>query len=160
MYPFNYFKYAVQSHWVQFHFYVTITTIHLQKSFHFSKVILGPLEIQNTTHPPSTSILPSSHILTTTLLLFFLIYKLKHFIFLGCCSLVAESCLTLCYPMDCSPQGSMGFPRQEYWSALPFLLPGISPTQGWNLDLLCWQADSWLLSHQESHLLGRYKSFL
>ena len=28
--------------------------------------------------------------------------------------------------MDCSPPGSlsMGFPRQEYWSGLPFLFPG------------------------------------
>ena len=32
----------------------------------------------------------------------------------------AESCPTLCKPMDCSPPGSMGFSRQEYWSRLPF----------------------------------------
>ena len=38
-----------------------------------------------------------------------------------------QSCLTLCDPMDCSPPGSslsMGFPRQEYWSRLPFPFPG------------------------------------
>ena len=36
--------------------------------------------------------------------------------------LVTQSCLTLCYPMDCSLQAplSMGFSRQEYWSSLPF----------------------------------------
>ena len=36
--------------------------------------------------------------------------------------LVAQSCLTLCNPMDCSPPGSLvhGIPRQEYWSGLPF----------------------------------------
>ena len=31
---------------------------------------------------------------------------------------------------------SMGFPRQEYWSGLHFLLHGIFPTQGLNLGLL------------------------
>ena len=60
---------------------------------------------------------------------------------------VAQSCLTLCDPMDCSPPGSsvMGFPRQEYWSGLPLPLSGISLTQGLNPYLLrcrqilyCW----------------------
>ena len=39
--------------------------------------------------------------------------------------------------MDCSPPGSssMEFPRQEYWSGLPFLLQGIFPTQGLNPGL-------------------------
>ena len=32
---------------------------------------------------------------------------------------------------------SMGFSRQEYWSRLPCPPPGIFPTQGWNLCLLC-----------------------
>ena len=32
-----------------------------------------------------------------------------------------------------------------------FLLQGIFPTQGLNLGLLHWQADSLLLSHLESH---------
>ena len=34
------------------------------------------------------------------------------------CVLVAQLCLTLCDPVDCSPQAplSMGFSRQEYWS--------------------------------------------
>ena len=42
------------------------------------------------------------------------------------CSLVAELCLTLHHPMDCSPPGSSGrgFSRQEYWSGLPFPSPG------------------------------------
>ena len=40
--------------------------------------------------------------------------------------LVAQLCLTLCYPMNYGPPGSlsMEFPRQEYWSGLPFLSPG------------------------------------
>ena len=39
---------------------------------------------------------------------------------------IAQSCLTLCDPMDCRPPGSssMGFSRQEYWSGLPFPSPG------------------------------------
>ena len=31
---------------------------------------------------------------------------------------------------------SMGFPRREYWSGLPFLLQEIFPTQGLNPGLL------------------------
>ena len=48
--------------------------------------------------------------------------------------LVAQLCPTLCDPMDDRlPGSSMGFPRQEYWSGLPFpspedlLDPGIEP---------------------------------
>ena len=41
------------------------------------------------------------------------------------CVLVAQSYLTLCYPMVYSPQTplSIGFYRQEYWSGLPFPSP-------------------------------------
>ena len=42
---------------------------------------------------------------------------------------------------------SMGFPRQEYWGGLHFLLQGVFPTQGWNPRILHWQVDSLLLSH-------------
>ena len=45
-----------------------------------------------------------------------------------CCAvlcLAAQSCLTLCDPMDCSQAPlSMGFSRQEYWSGLPCPPPG------------------------------------
>ena len=40
---------------------------------------------------------------------------------------VAQSCLTLCDPMGCSPPGSS---RQEYWSGLPFPSPGDLPNPG------------------------------
>ena len=40
---------------------------------------------------------------------------------------------------------SKAFPRQDYWSH--FLLQEIFPTQGWNLCLLLWLADSLPLSH-------------
>ena len=44
----------------------------------------------------------------------------------------AQSCLTLCDPIDCSPPGSlsMEFSRQEYWSGLPFPSPGDLPHPG------------------------------
>ena len=43
---------------------------------------------------------------------------------------VAQSCLTLCDPMDCSLPGSSthGFPRQEYWSGLPLPSPELAPS--------------------------------
>ena len=46
---------------------------------------------------------------------------------------VAQSCLTLCDPMDCSPRGSSlskGFSRQEDWNGLPFHPPGDLPDPG------------------------------
>ena len=45
---------------------------------------------------------------------------------------VAQSCLTLCDPMDCSPPGSSvhGISKQEYWSELPFPPPGDLPNPG------------------------------
>ena len=49
-----------------------------------------------------------------------------------------------CHPMDCNPPGSCvhGISRQEIGSGLPFPSPGIFLTQGSNLHLLHWQADS------------------
>ena len=60
--------------------------------------------------------------------------------------------LTLCNPMDRSrqPPLSMGFPRQEYWSGLPFASPADLPNPGIELMSPAWLADSLLLSHQGS----------
>ena len=47
--------------------------------------------------------------------------------------MIAQSCLTLCNPMDSSlhqAPPSMGFSRQEYWSGLPFLSPENLPDPG------------------------------
>ena len=41
-------------------------------------------------------------------------------------NIVAQSCLTLCDPMDCSPPDS----RQEYWTGLPFPSLGDLPDPG------------------------------
>ena len=77
-----------------------------------------------------------------------------------CHCLVTRSCLTLCDPMDCSPTGSSVHRILQAtileWVAIPFSR-GIFLTQGWNLGLLHWQADSSPLSHQGSlsRLVGR-----
>ena len=41
---------------------------------------------------------------------------------------VAQSCLTLSDPMDCSPPGSSvhGISRQKYWSGVPLPSPAMS----------------------------------
>ena len=49
---------------------------------------------------------------------------------------------------------SMGFPRQEYWSGLPFPTPGDFLTQGSTPCLLYQQVDSLPLSHQGSPLFS------
>ena len=52
--------------------------------------------------------------------------------------LVTELCPNLCEPMRCTRQAplSLGFPKQKYWSGLPFPSPGDLPNQGLNLHLL------------------------
>ena len=42
----------------------------------------------------------------------------------------------------------MGFPRQEYWSGLPFPSPGDLPDSGIEPECLALQADSLLLHHR------------
>ena len=61
------------------------------------------------------------------------------------CVLVAQSCLTLCDPMDCvacQAPPSMEFSRQEYWSGLPFPSAGGLPNPGIESRSLSLQADS------------------
>ena len=51
---------------------------------------------------------------------------------------VAQLCLTLCNPMDCSPSGAsvLRLPRQEYWGGLPCPPPGGLPNPGIELESL------------------------
>ena len=67
--------------------------------------------------------------------------------------LVAKSCPTLCNPMVYSPPGSsvhgISQARILEWVAISFFRE-IFSTQGSNLCLLHWQADSLLLNHQGS----------
>ena len=55
-----------------------------------------------------------------------------HWKMLWCGGMHAQLCPTLCDSTDCSLLGSlsMGFPRQEYWSGLPFPPPGDLPDPG------------------------------
>ena len=57
---------------------------------------------------------------------------------------VAQSCSTLCDPMDCSHQAlpSMGFFRQECCSGLPFPSPGDLPNPGIEPGSPALQADA------------------
>ena len=58
-------------------------------------------------------------------------------------SLVAKSCPTLAIPwtVACQAPLSVGFSRQEYWSALPFPSPGDLPDPGIEPGSLALQVD-------------------
>ena len=58
--------------------------------------------------------------------------------------LVAQSCPTLCDPMDCILPAplSIGFSRQEYWSGFPCPPPGDLPDPGLEPESAALQADS------------------
>ena len=58
--------------------------------------------------------------------------------------LVAQSCLTLCDPMDCSPPGSPvhGILQARYWSGLSLPSPGDLPDPGIEPGSRTLQADS------------------
>ena len=64
----------------------------------------------------------------------------------------AQSCLTLCDPLDCSRPGCScpwDFSGEDTGVGCCALLQGIFLTQGWNMRVLClphWQADSWPLA--------------
>ena len=56
----------------------------------------------------------------------------KHNYFFLCCCLVSQSCWVLATPwtVTCQAPLSMGLPRQEYWSGLPFPSPRDLPHPG------------------------------
>ena len=62
-----------------------------------------------------------------------------------CAVFSRQSCPTLCDPMV---PLSMGFPRQEYWSELPFPSPGNLPDPEMESTSSGLQAGSLPLSHQ------------
>ena len=65
---------------------------------------------------------------------------------------MAQSCPTLCNPMDCTHQAppSMGFSRQEYWSGLPFPSPADLPDPGIEHGSPACRQTLYSLSHQGS----------
>ena len=74
----------------------------------------------------------------------------------ACAHLVAQSCPTLCDPMDCSPPGSSvhgDSPGKNAGVGSRALLQGISPTQGSNSGLTHCRWILYHLSHQESTLI-------
>ena len=72
--------------------------------------------------------------------------QLQHLLL--CCS-VARWCLALlqCHGMYCTRPLSMGFPRQEYWSALPFSSPGDLPNPGIESEALALASGFFVLNH-------------
>ena len=90
------------------------------------------------------------------------LYFLEHGIALSCCMnkwkvkvLVAQSCLTLCEPMNCSLPGYFGNPCQDSPGKNTgvdrhSLLQGIFPTQGSNPGLLHCRQILYCLRHQGS----------
>ena len=69
---------------------------------------------------------------------------------LCCCHcLAAKPCPPLLPRHGQCPPGSFvyGFPRQEYWRGLPFPFQGIFLTQGLNVSLPHWGADSFPQGH-------------
>ena len=70
----------------------------------------------------------------------------------------AQSCLTLCNPMDCSPPGTSvhgDSPGRTTGVGCHVLLQGILPTQGSKLSLPHWLR-GFLLSHQGSWVMWVY----
>ena len=77
----------------------------------------------------------------------------------SCCS-ATKSCLTLLWPCEAHYMPmSKKFPRQKYWSGLPFPSPGNLPDSGIEPTSPAWQADSLPLSHQGSLIMPYTLSF-
>ena len=64
------------------------------------------------------------------------------------CQVKSDSFMTP-WTVACQAPLSMRFPRQEYWSGLPFPSPGDLPNPGIELRSPAWQAESLPLSYQE-----------
>ena len=58
------------------------------------------------------------------------------------------------WKVACQAPLSMGFPRQEYWSGLPFPSPGDLPNTGIELESPALAGRFFILSHQGSLMLG------
>ena len=58
------------------------------------------------------------------------------------------------WPVACQAPLSAGFPRQKYWSGLPFPSRGDLPNLGTKPASLAWEADSLLLSQWEAQPCG------
>ena len=70
------------------------------------------------------------------------------------CSVVSDSATP--WTVACQAPLSMGFSRQEYWSALPFPSPGDLPDPGIEPPSPVLAGDSFLLSHLGNPLIYLY----
>ena len=80
---------------------------------------------------------------------------MSHFVAFACELRHVQFFVTLC-TVACQAPLSMGLSRQEYWSRLPFPLPGIFLTRRLNPHLLCllhWQVGALPLHHLGSHYI-------
>ena len=79
-----------------------------------------------------------------------------HFSYHCCCFLLAELFVSSAIPQTvaCQAPLSMGFPRQEHWSRLPFSSPGHFPNHGIKPTSPTPQANSLPLSHQGSSFMS------
>ena len=67
----------------------------------------------------------------------YFVFSICHILLYVCVqSLVHVQCFAMPWTVACQIPLSMGFSRQEYWSALPFSSPGDLPNSGINLCLL------------------------
>ena len=76
---------------------------------------------------------------------------------------VAQSCPTLCYPMDCCPPGyslHRDSPGKNTGAGCHFLLQGIFPIQGSNPGLPHCRQTLYLLSHKGTLIANRYLQLL
>ena len=84
---------------------------------------------------------------------YFLVHRLS-------CSVMSNSFVTP-WTVACQAPLSMGFPRQEYWTGLPFPSPGDLPNPGIKPTFPASQVDSLSLSHWEAYfLVMTYVKFL
>ena len=76
---------------------------------------------------------------------YFLVHRLS-------CSVMSDSFVTP-WTVACQAPLSMGFPRQKYWTGLPFPSPGDLPNPGTKPTSPASQADSLSLSPWEAYFL-------
>ena len=97
---------------------------------------------------PSDKITVTNHLVFIFAILFIHFFSKHVLAICGSCHLCLS--LTLCKPIGYSPPCSSVHAtlQQDYWNGLPFISPGIFPTQGSNLSLLCCRQVLYHLSHQ------------
>ena len=89
----------------------------------------------------------------------FFLFTRNYLLHAMCLCLVAQSCPTLCNPVDCRQSGSSvhgDFPGKNIGVGCHALLQGILPTQRSNPSLLHCRWILYCLTHQGSHSQSHY----